>query len=37
MADKLMRTLLTVLIYLVMFMLIIIFFGSGEQFVYEGF
>ena len=37
MAGKLIRVLFTALLYLIMIMLIIVFFGSGEIFIYEGF
>jgi hypothetical protein len=37
MAGKLTRAFLTALLYLIMIFLVIVFFGSGEIFIYEGF
>jgi len=37
MAGKLVRAFLSALLYLLMIILVIVFFGSGEVFIYEGF
>ena len=37
MAGKMIRAFMTALVYLIMIVLVIVFFGSGEIFIYEGF